>query len=92
MAASNRFVFNPYTVQSAGDPVVYNVLEVPGGNRRIGRVFFDFVMQRWAFILETHYNHMSQPGVEIGSADAQEIKDFIGTLAGVSNLRTPPND
>lgn len=39
MAASDRFVFRPHTVASAGDPVVYEVVEVPGGNRRIGRVF-----------------------------------------------------
>lgn len=49
-------------------------------------------MQRWAFILDTHYNHMSQVGIEVGSKDAQSIKDFINALAGVSNQRTPPND
>lgn len=80
MAASDRFVFTPRQVESPGAPVAYDVNERPGGNRRVGQVFYDGVMQRWCFITESHYTHMSTPGVEIGSSDAQSIKDFINAL------------
>lgn len=86
MAASDRFQFTPRNVQSPGSPVAYDVVEAQSGSKRVGQVFYDGVMQRWAFITETHYSHIVGVGLEIGSADAQSIKDFIGALVIQQNV------
>lgn len=70
-----RFQFNPYPVQSAGGPLVYQVNEMRDGTT-VGTVVYDGVNNRWGFVVG-----VKQPHIAVGGADAAEISTFCSATA-----------
>jgi hypothetical protein len=65
-----RFQFNPFPVQNAADPVVYQVKEMADGTA-VGTIVYDGVNNRWGFVVG-----VKSPHIAVGGADAAEISTF----------------